>query len=657
MSTVLLEDDFSDLEVGMFSSDVGAHTEYHYLPEAAPRGNWTVACFASGRNGAGQAWHVRQQGGRHVMAQTSDNPRIDTHPLLIAGDPLWGDYTVTVRFSPESDRARSGLVFRYRNSRCYYFFGLEGQSAILKMVRHGTGYRVPYEETLAQQPCATSPGKTYTATVTVQGNRIRAKIDGLATLEAEDGAYPNGKVGLLADVPTVYHSLQVRAEPDAAERFHILRSERERELDDLRADNPRPVLWKKIRTEGFGVGRNLRFGDLTGNGQTDLLIGQMVHHGPRDAYSELSCLTAMTFDGDLLWQIGTPDPDNHHLTNDVGFQIHDIDGDGRNEVVYCMDFELIVADGATGKTKYKAPTPRSKPPADKYPRILGDCLFFCDLQGVGRPSDIIVKDRYWHFWVLNDRLEPIWEHGIRTGHYPFAADIDGDGHDELAIGHALFDHDGRMLWNLEDQIQDHVDGVAIADFLESEDSAPKILYACSDSGVCFADLEGNVLKHHFIGHGQTPAVADFRPDLPGLETVSINFWGNQGILHFYDAHGDIIHDCEPNPFGSMCLPINWTGQPGEFFVHSPNVTHGGMFDGWGRPVVTFPDDGHPDMCNAVLDLTGDCRDEVVVWDPHELWVYTQDDSPREGRLYKPVRNPLYTCSNYQATVSLPGWNV
>jgi hypothetical protein len=136
--------------------------------------------------------------------------------------------------------------------------------------------------------------------------------------------------------------------------------------------------------------------------------------------------------------------------------------------------------------------------------------------------------------------------------------------------------------------------------------------------------------------------------VPGLQTVSINFWGNQGILHFYDAHGDIYHDCVPNPFGSMCLPINWKGDGLEYFVHNPNITWGGMFDGWGRPVVTFPDDGHPDMCNAVLDITGDCRDEVVVWDQNEIWVYTQDDGPREGRLYNPTRNSQSNVSNCKA---------
>jgi len=649
---ILLEDNFSELEVGMFSAPVGAHTEYHYLPEAAPKGNWTVACFD---NRTSRAWHVKQHDDAYVMAQTYDNKSDSTHPMLITGDTLWVDYSVTILFTPESDRAQSGLVFRYRNSRCYYFFGFDNSGVILKMVRHAKGFGKLYEKELAQEKCSWEPGKEYKATVTVQGNHIRAELEGVAVLEANDDTYLRGKVGLTSDVPTRYSHIKITTTDKEYAQFNILKSKRQRELADLRAANPKPVLWKKISTEGFGVGRNLRFGDLNNDGQMDVLIGQMVHHGPGDAYSELSCLTAMTFDGEVLWQIGTPDPEKYRLTNDVGFQIHDIDGDGRNEVVYCMNFEIIVVDGATGKLKYKAPTPLSKPPADKYPRILGDCLFFCDMRGIGRPADIVIKDRYWHFWVLNDRLEMMWEGECRTGHYPSAFDVDGDGHDELIIGYALFDHDGRLLWNLEDKIPDHADGVAIVDVMEEEGSKPKLLCAASNSGLFFANLDGNILKHHYIGHAQNPVIAKFRTDLPGLQAVSINFWGNQGILHFYDGHGNIYHDCEPCPFGSMCLPINWTGEPPEFFVHSPNIEWGGMFDGWGRPVVAFPDDGHPDMCNAVLDITGDCRDEVVVWDQHELLVYTQDDNPKDGKLYKPVRNPLYNYSNYQASVSLPGW--
>ena len=69
---VLLADNFGGLEVGMFSTPVGPHTEYHYLPEAAPKGNWAVSCFAS-KAGAQRAWYVRRENGTNVMEQTFNN--------------------------------------------------------------------------------------------------------------------------------------------------------------------------------------------------------------------------------------------------------------------------------------------------------------------------------------------------------------------------------------------------------------------------------------------------------------------------------------------------------------------------------------------------------------------------------------------------------
>jgi hypothetical protein len=562
-----------------------------------------------------------------------------------------------VIYKPENNEQYSGVAFRYRNDRCFYFFGIKDSTAYISVFNHANSQNSLNEKILAQKPFQPVEGEYLTAEVIVEGNRILARLNKDIELEVTDNTWTSGKIGLVSNAKAEYKLVEVMAAREEANYFKERSKFYNDESAKLQAANPDMVVWKKVSTAGFGVGRNLRFGDLDGDGQKDVLIGQVVHHNwPGDSHSELSCLTAMTLGGKILWQKGEPDAEKNHLTNDVGFQIQDIDNDGKNEVIYCMNFEIIVADAATGKLKARAPTPKSKIKNDKFPQILGDCLFFFDAEGKGWDSNILIKDRYTNFWVLNNKLKVIWEGTCKTGHYPYAIDTDNDLKDELAIGYSLYDNDGKVLWCLDKQIGDHADGVAVVRFTEDPGSDLTIMYSASNAGYARADLQGNVLKHYFIGHVQNPAVANFRSDLPGLETVSINFWGNQGIQHFYDAEGNIYHSFEPNQFGSMCLPLNWTGKAEEYYVHNPNINEGGVFDGWGRKVLSFPDDGHPDMCNAVLDLTGDCRDEIVVWNPAELWVYTQSDNPKQGRLYKPVRNPLYNYSNYQATVSLPGWS-
>jgi rhamnogalacturonan endolyase len=660
-AVTLLDDDFRRLTPGMFSAGVvGAHAEYHYLPALAPKGNWVVSTFLSDQSQ--RAWRVVHENGQAFMEQAYAallEERSRTHPMLVAGDPAWSDYELETRFAPSTTDGQSGVVVRYRHDRAHYFAGVMGEEALLKKVNEGAAFRKLAETVLARKPFARRPGDSVRLRVGVHGDLLRAEFDDRVVLEAHDTTFPQGRVGLTSDVPTRFAAVRVSADPEAARRYESVRARREAEEEARVASNPRMVAWQKLHTDGFGVGRNLRFGDLDGDGRLDILIGQVVHHGPKDRHSELGCLTAMNLDGRVLWQSGGPDPWKDSLTNDVAFQIHDLDGDGRTEVVYCRDQELAVAEGATGRVLRRIPTPLvptddADRPRSPFPRILGDSLFFCDLRGTGKPRDIVLKDRYWHLWAFTDALEPLWDVALRAGHYPYAYDVDGDGRDELAVGYSLVDHDGRILWSHDRILQDHADGVAIVPLEEGR--PPRLLCAASDEGIFFADLGGRILKHLQLGHVQNPSTADYRPDLPGLETVTINFWGNQGIVHFFDARGDPYHDFEPAQHGSMMLPVNWTGRPGEYWVLSPSVSEGGLFDGWGRRAVRFPADGHPDLCYSVVDLFSDCRDEIVVWDPYEIWVYTQDDNPRSGRLYKPKRNPLWNASNYQATVSLPGWS-
>ena len=127
-NAVLLSDDFSKLRPGMFSAGVvGAHMEYHYLPASLGQGNWQVSCFKS--EASQRAWRVIRENGVSMMAEMFplETKRRYYHHMIVAGDPLWQNYTICVRFAPGRGNEQSGLMFRYRNDRCYYFFGVKAE--------------------------------------------------------------------------------------------------------------------------------------------------------------------------------------------------------------------------------------------------------------------------------------------------------------------------------------------------------------------------------------------------------------------------------------------------------------------------------------------------------------------------------------------------
>jgi hypothetical protein len=241
------------------------------------------------------------------------------------------------------------------------------------------------------------------------------------------------------------------------------------------------------------------------------------------------------------------------------------------------------------------------------------------------------------------------------GHYPYPYDIDGDGRQEVAIGYALYAPGGQKLWSHDEELKDHADGVAVGNFSGDPKAAPRVYVCGSDEGFLLFDKDGHMLRHLRIGHAQSPSIAKYRLDVPGLQLLTVNYWRNPGILTLIDSEGRILEQAEPIHSGSPLLPVNWRGDGQEFALLSGNAQEGGMIDGHFRRVVMFPADGHPDLACMVADLTGDARDEILLWDPERIWIYTQDRPFSGKRIYTPVRNPDYNESNYRATVSLPAW--
>ena len=651
---VLFSDGFEKIPPGSLMPVVGPHPEYHFLREAVAIGDWGVTTFDSASDSQ-TAWRaVRDETGKASLQQTYTSKAKHWHPMVVAGDRMWKDYRVEARFTAEGPTGRVGLAFRQQNDRCYYFLGVDNDRIVLMRVQHEVAFQVPGESVLNSLPFERKPNQEFALELKVLGNTIDATVNGL-TLSANDTIFQNGRIALLANVRAQFDRVQVSCTPEALRNFQLEKREFDKAEKEAESKLPTPVLWRKIPTPQFGTDRNIRFGDLNGDGRIDLLIGQITHFGPTDSNSEIACMTAMELDGNVLWRNGTPDRWKHHLTNDVAFQIHDLEGDGKNEVVYCQGQEIIVAEGATGKKIRSRPTPLNtskRVPFNRFPRILGDSLLFADLRGSMHRKDILLKDRYQNVWAMDDELKDLWQVECNTGHFVFPIDTDKDGREEAYVGYSRIAPDGQVVWSHDDRYKDHVDSVAVVDL--DGNGSHETIWGASDEGFLLLDANGIPRVHLRLGHVQNLTVADFRPDLPGLEIVAANFWKNQGLIHILDSSGNVLMDLEPRPeHGSSIIPVFWSGDGSELFMIGPDPIHGGLWDGYGRRAVRLPADGHPTKAYDSLDLTGDHRDELIVWDSQEIWIYTQSTSTPNNMKARPERNSLSNDSNYRARVSVP----
>ena len=386
---------------------------------------------------------------------------------------------------------------------------------------------------------------------------------------------------------------------DIAKRIY----ERNAVLAKLQAENPKPRLWRKFSVDGFGAASDCRFGDLDGDGEMEMLIGQNIQRVYQDAFDMISCLTAVKLDGKILWQAGKPDPGNGLLTNDTPFQIHDVDGDGHNEVVTVRDFQLQILDGRTGKIRKWTWMPQAPELPEKHPAWvlrpyeleIGDSLFFVNVSGNRSRQEILVKDRYQHFWIYNNKLELLWKGEGQTGHCPYPFDV--DGYDRIMMGYAMWDHTGRKLWSHDEDLRDHADSIAVANFSGNPSEQPRVYSTGSDEGFLMFSYDGQILKHVLAGHAQASSIGKYRLDLPGLQFMMVDFHWNPGVMLLFDWEGNILQTAEPIHNGSKLLPVNWRGDGEEFVLLSGDAKYGGMINGRFERTVMFPDDGHPDLAS------------------------------------------------------------
>jgi hypothetical protein len=399
-----------------------------------------------------------------------------------------------------------------------------------------------------------------------------------------------------------------------------------------------------IDVKDFGA-ETVRVGDLDGDGGPDLLFVQS-HFGSR----AITCLTATTIMGKILWQTGTPSADNGRIYSDLPVQIYDWDDDGWNEVLYVCQAKyaeppydgksvreratryeghatMVVLEGATGREKGRFDLPA---PAD-------DCFLFADLTGRGRREDLVVKDRYWNVWGVAHDGKVLWHWSGSPGHFPAVADMDHDGRDEVFLGFALLDHDGKVLFS-KDPKGAHQDACFL---VRPGDGKWRLLFG--NAGIHCLAADGTELWKHPLGEAQHVVAGRFRKDseqqLAVVDRTPLpthrrndDAWA---ILYLYDLAGKEIwrRQQQKGDWAIAPLAVRWTGldSPQSILVYGRGLGRAAVvYNGNGEIVEELPmqytpsrtaADRRTDFYALTADVWGDSREEVILFGSRGACIY------------------------------------
>ncbi|MFC1715997.1 hypothetical protein ACFL6S_20170 [Candidatus Poribacteria bacterium] len=423
------------------------------------------------------------------------------------------------------------------------------------------------------------------------------------------------------------------------------------------------VLMNSFSIEPFG-GDVLEIADLNGDGELEMLTLQTAGQFCSKVYSNrtdldevdrtLHCLTAVTWDGEILWQDGVPYNRDMPFTGhgaqagNMMLAVGDIDSDGKPEVMVIRHGELAILDPETGKTKRSVALP-----SDNYIKI-----YTAQLGPPEKGRQIIcrVNDTSYKPWgyanpniVYNADLsvyhEPFSVRG--AGHNLVVMDINGDGRDELFIGYSLLDHECNAIWSVD--AKEHADHIGVSDL--NDDGKLEVRYAGSKD-FFVTDLSGKILWESSAGHSQTSMegpwgsngekliiMCEKNRGLWGMDTTGNVLWNNKNINGYAVADVKWSRDGVRRSWAlfrpqlKTIKPTPYESDPAWSTTLWPR-----FLDGDGTLIDVFPwkdDYVQPKRliraersydCGVkyypmTSDIDGDGLDEVIIYDRSQVWVF------------------------------------
>lgn len=401
-------------------------------------------------------------------------------------------------------------------------------------------------------------------------------------------------------------------------------------------------LLKKIDITKAGLGCRMWLGDIDGDGRMEFVMVQP-DTGFDDRYfpHSVQCATAFNLEGEVIWQIGEPDPAVKGSGSDIPAQIYDIDNDGNNEFICVMKDELCIFDGKTGTLKEKHEIP------DEHAH---DCIIIADLEGKGYPQNIILKDRYRKLWALDTNYKVMWTFEGNVGHYPWPYDLNGDGADELVAGYTVLNGKGETLWTID--MTDHADCIWVGDLDQNPDTGVAVLVGGQDTTAYSAD--GKLIwRYADTVESQNIALGNFRPENPGTEMGGldrIRRTRENGLdgMFLVNYKGETLYKENRTVPGWSSIVTTIHNFDGKGSDHLLAYRRGGLqaavYDGYMNPVFKFPFDGHI----MWTDLMGDGQAQALIYSDTEVHIYSASETdltkpavpytrPQPKRLYNWTR--------------------
>ncbi len=390
-------------------------------------------------------------------------------------------------------------------------------------------------------------------------------------------------------------------------------------------DVPRIEPWKIVPLDPEYGGQWVVAGDVDGDGQVEIVSAENVNE---DDVHYTSTVVAQALDGSVLWRWGDPAAGRKIWHHDVACQIHDWDGDGRNEVVLCTKGFLVELDGATGRQRRRIAIAEDAT----------DCLVFCNLSGGPHPSDVLVKNRYRQIWAYDRSGRLLWTvkdpGGYRTAHQPRPMDLDGDGRDEIMAGYAMLNADGSVRWvfqsNKVDQTRGHLDCVRVVQRGQTPGDFRLALTCCGANNVALVGGTGNVLWEVSGHHYESVDVGRVFADVEGPQlVVDIDHQPlGESPLCVLDEKGRLLGRIVTDYSRHHCL-LDWTGDGADEILVAHN---GSVCDHRGRciGVLATPCAGETKGERSMLigDMTGDAVLDVMIVTPQNVYIYANKKGAR-----------------------------